>query len=126
MTLNYKVSGESRKQLVYMMAELLECKPRYLMAPTYAYQVGDYNVSRNGEVSFDDRTVDSEEVEMLIDKLEERGFIPEAVPEEKAAAEPASATKEPMLDNLPSGNEPVRTWWSACPWKASTKQALNG
>lgn len=94
MTIHYNVSGEARKHLVYTMAELLECKPRYLQAPTYAYQVGDYHVSRGGEVSFDDRTADSEEVEMLIESLAERGFKPEAADEGKREAEPRPMTAE--------------------------------
>ena len=62
MTLKYNVSGENRKQLVYAMAELLSCKPHYLKTPTYAFEVGNYNVSRDGEVSFDGHAADTEEV----------------------------------------------------------------
>ena len=104
MTLKYNVSGENRKQLVYAMATLLKCKPFYLRTPTCAYQVGNYNVGRNGEVSFDDRTADTEEIEMMIEKLKECGFIPEAIPEMKAA-EPA--TEDAPIEVPADKDEPI-------------------
>lgn len=96
MTFHYNLTGEDRKKLVYTMGELLECKPLYLKAPTYAYEVGDYMVSRDGDVTFDDRT-DSDEVEMLVEALMERGFEPEAatMPEPEQPSEPESTDKAP-------------------------------
>ena len=110
MTFHYHLSGDARKKLVYTMAGLLECKPRYLGIPSYAYEVGDYTVSRNGDVTFDDR-MDSDEVEMLFEALMERGYKPEAVskPEPRQheqhgqlsgpkAANVALESDEPIMD----------------------------
>ena len=94
MTFHYNLTGEARKQLVYTMAELHECKPHYLKAPTYAYEVGDYTISRDGDVTFDDQ-LDADEAEMLVEALMERGFEPETVtmPE----------TKQPELSEPEAG-----------------------
>lgn len=82
MTFHYNVTGEDRKRLVYTMGEILGCRPKYLLAPTYAYEVDIYTVSKNGDVTFDDRA-DSEEVERLVESLAEKGFVPEATEEEE-------------------------------------------
>jgi len=82
MIFHYNVMGEDRKRLVYAMGEILDCRPKYLLAPTYAYEVDIYTVSRNGDVAFDDRA-DSEEVERLVESLAERGFLPERAEQEE-------------------------------------------
>lgn len=106
MTIYYNVTGDARKQLVYTMAELLECRPLYLKAPTYAYQVSDYTVSKDGEVRFNDRTADSEEVEMLIERLAERGFEPEAAVTPKR--EHPKQTGEPEhTEDVPHDDVPI-------------------
>ncbi len=33
MTINYNVTGDDRKKLVQAIAEILECKPKYLGVP---------------------------------------------------------------------------------------------
>ena len=82
MEVRYNVSGERRKELITAMADLLEAKPRYNGAPSFSYSVGDYQVDKQGMMSFSDFT-DSEEVEMLLEGLAERGFECEAAfPEE--------------------------------------------
>ena len=78
MTLQYNVTGEERKRFVYTLGELLECRPVYLKAPTYAYSLDYFTISKDGDVSFDDRAY-SEEIERLIEALEERGFHAEKV-----------------------------------------------
>lgn len=82
MEVRYSVSGERRKEFIRAMAELLKAKPRYNGAPSFSYTVGDYQVDKQGMLSFSDFT-DSEEVEMLLEGLAERGFECEAAfPEE--------------------------------------------
>lgn len=105
MTFHYHLSGAARKQLVYAMAELLECKPRYLGTPSYAYEVGDYTVSKDGDVTFDD-LCDTNEVEMLVEALMERGFEPEdaTMSEPKQREEPS---KPEPTTGLPDGDEPI-------------------
>lgn len=81
MEFKYNVTGAARKQLVGRMAEILECAPKYLGAPTFSYEVDYFTIDKNGTISFDDRA-DSEEIEMLVERLLEKGFEPEAVEQE--------------------------------------------
>ena len=80
MKLNYKVKGDKRKQLVRAIEEITECSARYLGAPSFAFSVDFFTVDKNRVVSFDDRA-DSEEVEILVEALHEKGFKPEHRPE---------------------------------------------
>ena len=74
---NYKVTGNDRKRLVSAIGEILEVPPKYLGAPTFAYEVDYITIDKNGIVSFDDRA-NSDEIEMLVEALLEKGFEPEA------------------------------------------------
>lgn len=73
MTINYNVTGNDRKKLVQSIAEILECKPKYLGVPSCAYQVGCFTISKTGGLTFDDGS-DSDEIERLIEALCEKGF----------------------------------------------------
>ena len=77
MEMKYNVSGADRKRLVAAISEILDCASKYKGAPTFAYEVDYITIDKNGIVSFDDRA-DSDEVEMLVEALLEKGFEPEA------------------------------------------------
>ena len=76
MEMKYNVSGADRKRLVAAISEILDVPQKYLGAPTFAYEVDYITIDKNGTVSFDDRA-DSDEVEMLVEALLEKGFEPE-------------------------------------------------
>ena len=76
MEFKYNVTGSDRKRLVMAIAEHLECDAKYLGMPTAAYQVDYFTISKDGTLSFDDRT-GSDEVELLVEALLEKGFEPE-------------------------------------------------
>ncbi len=76
MEMRYNVSGADRKRLVAAISEILDVPQKYLGAPTFAYEVDYITIDKNGTVSFDDRA-DSDEVEMLVEALLEKGFEPE-------------------------------------------------
>lgn len=84
MTINYNVTGSERKRLADYIAGFLGCEKKYLGAPSFAYQTGYIEVSRDGAITFDDRA-DSEEIEMLLEELENEGFHAEPGAEENAA-----------------------------------------
>ena len=87
----YNATGPARKQLVNAIGQIMETKPKYLGAPSFAYEVDYLTIDKNGTVSFDDRA-DSEEIETLVERLEnDYGFTPEPV---EAADEPELATGE--------------------------------
>lgn len=77
-TLDYNVSGERRKQLVRAMSEILGEDAIYQGAPSFAYCVDGYTISRNGLVTCPD-TAAHEEVSQLVDALREQGFVPENI-----------------------------------------------
>ena len=73
MQIKFNVTGQERKSLVGAISQELNSPTKYLGAPTFAYEVGDYRIDKAGTLSFDDCT-DSEEVEELLDSLVRRGF----------------------------------------------------
>ena len=61
-----------RKALVKAIADELGTTSTYLRAPTYAYQVGDYTVDRDGNIIGEDFTA-------LHDFLWRNGLLPEEI-----------------------------------------------
>ena len=98
MEINYNVTGPDRKRLVQAIAEILESDAKYLGVPSCAYQVGNYTISKDGILSFDD----SSKGEQLIERLCEMGF--EAEIEEATDGLcielPLKDTTEAAIDNL--------------------------
>lgn len=70
MIINYNVSGSDRKRLVAAIAEHTGEKAKYLGAPGFAYQVGGYTVSVDGQVTIEDNSTAA----ALIRFLREKGF----------------------------------------------------
>lgn len=70
MIINYNVSGSDRKRLVAAIAEHTGEKAKYLGAPGFAYQVGSYTVSVDGQVFIEDNS----NAAALIRFLREKGF----------------------------------------------------
>ena len=52
MVLHFDVKGESRKAMVTAIEKEIGGKARYLGVPSYAYEIGNYTVGRNGELEF--------------------------------------------------------------------------
>lgn len=73
MKMNFNVNGEERKRMVHLIAEIVGCKEKYLGVPSYAYQVGEYHIDKNGLVTCSNET---ENVEELVEKLQKEGFEP--------------------------------------------------
>lgn len=70
MIIGYNQIGAARKIFVKTIAELLNAELKYLGAPTMAYRVGEYTVTRGGDLEFPDSTDAAE----LVRLLEERGY----------------------------------------------------
>ena len=104
MELKYNVTGSDRKRLVAAISEITEVPSKYLGAPSFAYEVDYFTIDKTGTLSFDDRA-DSDEVEMLVERLLEMGFAPEPNPNSPGEAEVAS-------DDAPAVSD--RGWVS--PW----------
>lgn len=48
MKLNYNVTGADRKRLVEAISTFTKTKAKYLGAPSFTYQVGDYTIDKSG------------------------------------------------------------------------------
>ncbi len=101
MEINYNVTGPDRKRLVHAIAEILESDAKYLGVPSCAYQVDNFTISKDGILSFDDRT-DSTKGEQLIERLCEMGFEAEIeeVTDGLCIELPLKDTTEASIDNL--------------------------
>jgi hypothetical protein len=90
MEVRYNVSGDRRKEMVKVVSEALEgWEIKYLGAPSFSYQVGDFEITKDGTLVFSDST-DSKMVEDVLEGLEQSGFECEShedLPEEKQATE---------------------------------------
>lgn len=101
-TLEYNVSGEQRKQLVRTMSGILSEDAVYQGAPSFAYCVNGYTVSRNGTVTCSD-TATREEVTQLVDALREQGFVPQNIQDDSVSfvvEVPKAGFTATALDNL--------------------------
>lgn len=67
MKIFYNVTGSQRKSLVAAISQKLNKPAEYLGAPTFAYQVGDYHIDKNGMVTGKDNLD-------LEDALFQKGF----------------------------------------------------
>ena len=75
MILSFNVSGQERKRLVSVIEASTGEKATYLGVPSCAYRVGAYEISRNGQLSFeDDLSID--ESSRVIDDCVMAGFQP--------------------------------------------------
>ena len=112
MSINFHVTGKERKALVEALSEITFSEAAYAGAPTFAYRVGDYTVDKNG-VIFYPPTLAQEAVALVVEKLKERGFIPEGeaqadLPKEDAPAEipaPGKLKFGLMISTLMAGPE---------------------
>jgi len=73
MDVKFNVTGEARKALVKATAEALGWEPVYKGAPSFAYAVNNVTISRDGTLSWDERT-DEAAMRNLLGRLREMGF----------------------------------------------------
>jgi len=104
MKINYNVTGAERKRLAQFVSETTGAAPNYLGAPTFAYQVDYFHISKDGTLEFDDRA-DSAEVERLIEALSRAGFEAESNTEEQTITSgtifmPKTLFTETSFENL--------------------------
>lgn len=74
MEIKYNLTGADRKALVKAVSDIVGEPSKYLGAPSFAYQIGDwYTITRDGTLEISEYA-DSEQVERLREKLYEQGF----------------------------------------------------
>ena len=67
MEIAYNLTGDERKKLVTAISEITGAAAEYKKPPTYAYEIGNYRIDRNG-------TLTGENNPELVNALAERGF----------------------------------------------------
>lgn len=98
MEFKFNLTGADRKKLVTVVSELLEKKPNYKGAPTFAYEFDGVVIDKNGTLCIDDCT-DSEVVDSLLAGLETRGFSFETA--DRLVIElPRAGLSDAALENL--------------------------
>lgn len=100
--LDYNVTGEQRKKLVRAISEILGEDSVYQGAPSFAYSVDGYTISRNGQVTCPD-TATREDISQLIAALREQGFELENTaddPDRLVVEMPRAGFSAAALDNL--------------------------
>ena len=98
MKIHYNITKEQRKKMVEIVGRTLGVQPIYCGAPTFAYKVGAFEITRDGCICFGDEA-DEAEVECVRTALREAGFAAEEDASEMATAETEeeAATEEDTL-----------------------------
>ena len=99
MDVKYGLTGKERKALVKAVSELTETPAKYLGMPSMAYQIGRYQVNKEGTLTV------MVEGDGIIEDLRERGFIPEGTEEEAETSE--EETMEEDAENEPETEAPA-------------------
>lgn len=94
MEIKFDVKGESRKDLVKVIADTLGVKAEYQGMPSVAYRIGDFTVTKDGTLVFADE-VNADDV---LKALAANAFYP--VDEDKAQEEPTGLTIEIPADKV--------------------------
>lgn len=94
---NFNLAGPERKALVKKIEEYTGDKPQYLGTPTYSYQIGVFNLSRYGELSWEDYA--DETAKKIVEWLKIAGFTAEDDTEE--TQEPEETADEAFEESTP-------------------------
>ena len=94
MKIHYNITKEQRKKTVEIVGRTLGVQPIYCGAPTFAYRVGAFEITRDGSICFGD-AADEAEVERMRTALREAGFVAE----EETEMPTAEAEEEAITDD---------------------------
>ena len=98
MEMRFNVTGEERKRLVSAISEIVDLPAHYLGTPTFAYEIGEFTVDREGTL-FAGSSLDHELMDNLKAELAERGF--EEEDSDRLVIEiPIDGFTDKALDNL--------------------------
>ena len=97
--MNIILNESERKPLAALLGEYKNTKPQYLRAPSYAYQIGDLLLTREGNIEGSD-TISQAEFDKLLALLNASGYCPKETdfhPAQEPKAK-ATSTKETGLN----------------------------
>jgi hypothetical protein len=98
MEIKFNRTGEDRKALVKAVGEILDVKPIYKGAPSFAFDISGFVVDKNGTLTFDNQN--SEVANNLLAELNNRGFHSEVQHETLTIEIPKEGFSETSLLNL--------------------------
>ena len=105
MEVKYNVCGPRRKEMVQAVSEALGgWSKQYLGVPSCSYQVGDFEITRNGTLVFADRT-DAGMVEQVLEALAKAGFECEEAGKPAEPETPGEAEQPDETTAARSGTE---------------------
>ena len=106
MKIEFNLKGAERKELVKAISRITGIKAEYLRTPSMNYQIGEFTVTVEGSLVYDDKV----DASGLLNELAEAGFeaadqpaaaVPEAK-EGKAEKEPAPVEPHTFTVELPA------------------------
>jgi hypothetical protein len=103
MKIDFNLKGAERKELVKAISRITGIKAEYQGTPSMSYQIGDFTVTRDGNLVYDDK-IDSGE---LLNELAEAGFegtANKSEDKELKIPEPNILTIEMPADKVNTGN----------------------
>ena len=99
MKIHYNITKEQRKKMVEIVGRTLGVQLIYCGAPTFAYKVGAFEITRDGCICFGDEA-DEAEVERVRTALREAGFVAEEDESEMPTAE-VDSEEDSLAISLP-------------------------
>ena len=99
MEIKYLIDKNQRKAMAEKIAEILGENMQYLATPTFAYQIGEFTLTKDCTLQFSDMT-DSKTVERLLEQLTSAGYHAEESPELLTITTPKKFLDSSALENL--------------------------
>ena len=99
MNIKFIIEKEERKALAKKIAELTGAEVMYLGVPSCAYQIGNFNLSKDAVLTCNDRT-ENEIIEKVLNGLAEVGYTTENEPEKLTVQMPADSLSEPTINRI--------------------------
>ena len=103
MKVNYNIQKEERRAMVGIISKVLGEKPIYCGAPNFSYKVGAFEITKDGNLCFDD-ALDEATVARVRTALREAGFTSEGGENEASCA--ATAADEPSRTEAATSETP--------------------
>lgn len=108
----YNLTGQKRKGLVDAISKILDLPAIYQKAPTFAYKIGEFTISRDGTLSYSSK-IHPEYAAVLIGDLQKLGFVAETTQDEAetvAVEEDEEETVDTSTDiKIPEGQAVTET-----------------
>lgn len=93
MEIRFNVTGTVRKELVGIISQVTGCKQVYKGMPSAAYEVAGITISKDGTVSYDERTEEAT-LQAILEEAAAAGFAAEATEAPTTEIHEAPATTE--------------------------------